>query len=112
MPEWTVNIESPPETAASPEDLERFQQAFDDDGRVLGPACSLNTATGQLGATFQITAPTRGDAALAASLIYWGALGTANLDTNDDSRVLVEPVDGGQSEEFASPRPIRPRTTA
>jgi hypothetical protein len=57
----------------------------------------------------QITAPSREDAAFAASLIYWGALGSAGLETNADSSLFVEPVGGGTSTEFVSQAPIRPR---
>jgi hypothetical protein len=89
MPEWTINIESAPDTTRDEDALERFQTALDGDERAHAPATSLGVDTGQIGATFQVDAPERDEAALVASFAYWQALGRAGLDVNAPSSLIV-----------------------
>lgn len=93
MPEWTANIESPADTTRDEDALVAFAEALERDPRALGPAASLNTATGQVAATFQVIADERDEAAMHACLAYWYALGLAGLNADDLSSVTIAPAE-------------------
>lgn len=97
MPEWTINIESPPATARDTEQLERFAETLEHDARALGAASSLNVQTGQLASTFQVDAPARDEAAFQASLAYWDAIASAGLQLTGDSSLTVALEDGAEA---------------
>lgn len=93
MSEWTVHIETPPETTRDEEALERFAASFQENETALGAAVLMDVGAGQLSATFQVDAPSRDDAALIGCFAYWRALQDTGLNLGVDSRVEVEPTE-------------------
>ncbi|MGH3008601.1 MAG: hypothetical protein ACRDLM_04245 [Gaiellaceae bacterium] len=92
MPEYDVIITSPPETAGSAEQLERFTHSLMMDGRLLHPQPSL-TEDGRLRVSATLTAENMDEASLAACLPYWAAISEAGLTLADDSEVQIALAD-------------------
>lgn len=80
MTEWTLNIDTLPHFTSSSDVLEQVSDALQADPRALGAACSLNSDTGVLGATFSVEAATAGVAVDAAIAAFYGALASAGFD--------------------------------
>jgi hypothetical protein len=90
MPEYTVAIESPPTTLATPEQLQRFTEHLVGDGRALHPATSLNPQTGVVSCTFRVSADSVDDASWEALWPYWEAVTAAGGTLAGDSAVRIE----------------------
>lgn len=88
MPEYQITITSPPGTAGSAEQLERFSRSLNMDGRLLHPQPSL-TADGRIRFSATLMAENMDEASLAACLPFWSAISDAGLTLTDDSEVQI-----------------------
>ncbi|HJU36257.1 MAG TPA: hypothetical protein VJ716_02425 [Gaiellaceae bacterium] len=92
MPECAITITSPPGTADSAKQLERFTNSLMMDGRLLHPQPSV-TEDGRLRFSATLTAENMDEASLAACLPYWAAIGDAGLTLADHSEVQIARTD-------------------
>jgi hypothetical protein len=78
--DWTLTIETFAGLDADVSALERFADALEADEEARGPAASLDSARGVLGATFDVRADTQGRALDRGVAIFYAALGAAGYD--------------------------------
>jgi hypothetical protein len=78
MAEWTIEIDSDPGATRNPDQVEALRRELITSG-ALAPACSHNTETGTVGATYQVKARTFFDAMHLGQSIWIAAMPRAGM---------------------------------
>ncbi len=77
--EFTVHLETPPETTRDDDVLDAFNEAINGDARALGPSALLDNRLGTISSTFQVEADSLNEAEELGIEIFTGAVAAAGV---------------------------------